>query len=83
MRPIEEPRHLLGPANTGTLVAAKQWVSQAPHGTIAVLKNMRLGLDAVAEMDYMVNVQKMTPRDAARSWMQNNARTVERWFEVD
>ena len=83
MRPIEEPRHLLGPANTGTLVAAKQWVSQAPHRTIAVLKNMHLGLDAVAEMDYMVNVQKMTPRDAARSWMQTNTRAVDRWFEID
>jgi glycine betaine/proline transport system substrate-binding protein len=48
-----------------------------------VLKNMHLGLDAVAEMDYMVNVQKMTPRDAARGWMQNNARAVDRWFEVE
>jgi glycine betaine/proline transport system substrate-binding protein len=83
MRPIEEPRHLLGPPSTGTLVAAKQWVSQAPHRTVAVLRNMHLGLDAVAEMDYLVNVRKMTPRDAARGWMQNNARTVDRWFEVE
>jgi glycine betaine/proline transport system substrate-binding protein len=83
MRAIEEPRHLLGPASNGTLVASKQWVSQVPQRTVTVLKKMHLGLDAVAEMDHMVNVRKMTPRDAASRWMQNNARIVDLWFAAE
>lgn len=83
MRAIEEPRRLLGPSSNGTLVASKQWVSQAPHRTVGVLRKMHLGLDAVAEMDHLVNVRKMTPRDAARAWMQANARTVDLWFAAE
>jgi glycine betaine/proline transport system substrate-binding protein len=83
MRAIEEPRHLLGPTSNGTLVASTQWVSQAPHRTVGVLRKMHLGLDAVAEMDHLVNVRKMTPRDAARAWMQANARTVDLWFAAE
>ena len=41
---------------------------------------MHLGLDAVAYMDYLVNVEKKQPREAARAWMQQNTRFVEGWF---
>jgi glycine betaine/proline transport system substrate-binding protein len=80
LRPIEEPRQLLGPPNRGMLVASKQWLSQAPQATVAVLKRIHLGLDAVAELDYMVNMGKMAPRDAARAWMRGNTAVVENWF---
>jgi glycine betaine/proline transport system substrate-binding protein len=80
MRPIAEPRGLLGPASNGTLVASKSWVLQAPARTLDVLRRMHLGRDAVSEMDYMVNVEKMAPRDAARSWMLANPAIVDAWF---
>ena len=83
MRAIEEPRHLLGSASNGTLVASKRWVSQAPQRTVTVLQKIHLGLDAVAEMDHMVNVRNMTPRDAARKWMQDNGRIVDLWFAAE
>jgi len=62
------------------LVAGKPWLAQAPAETVRVLKRIHLGLDAVAEMDYRVNVGKMQPRDAARSWMRDNAQSVQAWF---
>jgi glycine betaine/proline transport system substrate-binding protein len=80
MRPLAEPRGLLGPASNGTLVASKVWVAQAPARTVEVLGRMHLGRDAVSEMDYMVNVQKLAPRDAARAWIQANSATVDSWF---
>jgi glycine betaine/proline transport system substrate-binding protein len=80
MRPIEEPRGLLGPPSNGTLVAGRQWVGQAPPRTLQVLRRLYLGLDAVEQMDYLVNVEKQPPREAARAWMQQHAGLVEGWF---
>jgi ABC-type proline/glycine betaine transport system substrate-binding protein len=31
-------------------------------------------------MDFLVNVDKMEPRAAARAWMERNRHEVERWF---
>ncbi len=80
MRTIAEPRGLLGPVSDGTLVASKVWTMQAPARTLEVLGRMRLGREAVAEMDYMVNVQSMAPRAAAQAWMESNATLVASWF---
>jgi glycine betaine/proline transport system substrate-binding protein len=80
MRPIAEPKGLLGPSSNGTLVAGRQWVERAPARTLQVLRRMHLGLDAVAHMDYLVNVEKQSPREAARAWMEQNAGVVEGWF---
>jgi glycine betaine/proline transport system substrate-binding protein len=81
MRALEEPRGLLGPASNGTLVASRAWVQRAPARTVAVLRRLRLGLDAVAEMDYAVNVEKQDPRAAARRWMERNRDTVSGWLD--
>ncbi|HEY7759215.1 MAG TPA: glycine betaine ABC transporter substrate-binding protein [Burkholderiales bacterium] len=80
MRAIAEPRRLLGPASDGTLVASREWAAHAPPRTLSALHRMHLGLDAVAEMDRLVNVEKMTSREAARAWMQMNRDQVETWF---
>jgi glycine betaine/proline transport system substrate-binding protein len=73
MRPLLEPKGLLGEPSSGTLVGSKVWVARAPARTLRVLRRLYLGLDAVAAMDYSVNVQGLTPRDAARRWMQHHA----------
>jgi glycine betaine/proline transport system substrate-binding protein len=83
MRALAEPRGLLGPASDGTLVAGRAWVQRAPARTVAVLRRIHLGLDAVAEMDYAVNVDKLDPRAAARQWMERNRDAVSRWFAGD
>jgi glycine betaine/proline transport system substrate-binding protein len=80
MRTLAEPRRLLGPASNGTLVSSKAWLQRAPARTVGVLRRIHLGLDAVAEMDFLVNVDKMEPRAAARAWMERNRHEVERWF---
>jgi glycine betaine/proline transport system substrate-binding protein len=80
MRALAEPRGLLGPDNDGTLVANKAWLQRAPARSVAVLRRIQLGLDAVEEMDYAVNIDKLEPRAAARAWMDRNRDAVELWF---
>jgi glycine betaine/proline transport system substrate-binding protein len=80
MRPIDEPKGILGEPNNGTLVASKDWVARAPQRTVAVMRRIHLGLDAVAEMDYLVNVEGMTPREAARAWMARHRTVVDGWL---
>ena len=81
MRAIAEPKGLLGEPNNGTLVASKTWIERAPPRTVQVLRRMRLGLDAVARMDYAVNMDREDPREAARRWMARNQSVVEEWFK--
>lgn len=80
MRPLAEPEGILGPPSDGTLVASREWVGRAPPRTVQVLRRVHLGLDAVARMDYLVNVEKLPPREAARTWMRDHADIVEAWF---
>ena len=80
MRPIAEPRQLLGQANNGTLVASRAWVQRAPESTLRVLRRIRLGMDAVEQMDYEVNREGKSPQQAARDWMQRNQTEVDAWF---
>ena len=80
MRMIDDRFEFLGGPNNGVLVARKSFVAGAPKTTITVLSRIELGLEAVAEMDYMVRVGGMTPRDAARTWMEANRDRVDGWF---
>jgi len=81
MRMLEEPFKLLGEASDGALVAHRKFVARAPRRTIEVLARVHLGLDAVAQMDRMVNIDKMSARDATRAWMESNCSTVDSWFD--
>ncbi len=80
MRMIDERFEFLGGENNGVLVAHNSFIASAPPKTIKVLSRLELGLDAVAEMDYMVRIGAMNPRDAARAWIQSNQTRVEGWF---
>jgi len=80
MRPIAEPKQILGRANAGTLVANRAWVQRAPERTLQVLRRMHLGMDAVEEMDYDVNRGGKNLEQAARDWMERNQTVVDGWF---
>jgi glycine betaine/proline transport system substrate-binding protein len=81
MRALVEPKGLLGEPNAGTLVASRAWVERAPTRTLDVMRRIRLGMDAVEEMDEQVNRFHKTPRQAAREWLERNRSLTDRWFE--
>jgi glycine betaine/proline transport system substrate-binding protein len=82
LRPLDDPRGVLGGINHASLVAPTARFQALPAATRAALSRIDLGLDGVTQMDGMVNVDKMTPRDAARTWIRANAARFEGWLQA-
>lgn len=82
LRPLQDPRGILGGVNHASLVAPRERFAALPAKTRTVLARIDLGLDGVTEMDYLVNVEKKNPREAARTWMQANASRVAGWLKA-
>jgi glycine betaine/proline transport system substrate-binding protein len=81
LRVLEEPEQLLGGPNTAYLIANKAFAATLSARQRAMLGRIELSLKAVTEMDYWVNVEKLTPREAARRWIGSHATTVTYWIE--
>ncbi|HVY04645.1 MAG TPA: glycine betaine ABC transporter substrate-binding protein [Burkholderiales bacterium] len=82
LRPLQDPRGVLGGVNHALLVAPRGRFEALPAATRAVLARIELGLEGVTEMDWLVNVEKKTPREAARTWMQANESRVAGWLKA-
>lgn len=80
LRPLKDPKGILGGANTGTLLAHQSFADKVPRETLEVLRRIRIGLEGVSRLDYLAVVEEHSPREAARIWMDNHPDTVERWF---
>jgi len=81
LRPLQDPLGVLGSTNRGTLVAPVERLQRLPAATRAALSRIELGLDAVTEMDWMVNVSRLTPRDAAKAWIRANPARFDKWIK--
>lgn len=83
LRILKEPKELLGGADRAYLVAHKDFRGKVDKHTWGVLQRMSLSVAAVTEMDYLVNVKKVSPRDAARAWIGAHPDTVTYWLEPE
>jgi glycine betaine/proline transport system substrate-binding protein len=83
LRILEEPKELLGKTDSAYLVAHKDIADKLGKHAMGVLRRMELSVKWVTELDYMVNVEKMSPRDAARLWMAAHPNTVSYWLEPE
>jgi glycine betaine/proline transport system substrate-binding protein len=81
IRPLDDPRVVLGGVNRGVLVAPRRRFVALPERTRATLSRIVLGLDGVTDMDWAVNVDGRTPLDAARAWIRANAARVDGWIQ--
>lgn len=81
LRPLDDPRGVLGGLNRGVLVAPRTRFQTLPERTRLALSRIAPGLDGVTEMDWAVNVDKQTPRDAARAWIRANEARVAAWIK--
>ena len=80
IRPLKDPLGLLGGMNHASLVAPRQRFAALPQRTQTVLSRIALGLDGVTEMDWVVSVEKKTPREAAQTWITSNQGRAAEWF---
>jgi glycine betaine/proline transport system substrate-binding protein len=83
LRILDEPKKLLGKPDTAWLIANKGTRRKIGPVGFGVLQKMELSLRAVTELDYEVNVEKRTPREAGRRWMGMHPYTLEYWLEND
>lgn len=79
IRPISDPKGVLGSANRAVLVAPQERWLALPVRTRAALERLHLGIEAVTEMDWLVNVQAQDPRSAAALWIRSNQERFEFW----
>ena len=82
LRPLQDPRGVLGGINHAALVGPRDRLQAIPPRTRSVLARMDLGLDGFTEMDWLVNVEKKTPREAGRTWMKANEIRVAGWLKA-
>jgi len=80
LRPLQDPKGILGGVNHASLVGPRERLQRISSSTHVALSRINLGLDGVTEMDWMVNIQKKTPQEAARTWMAANQDLVSTWF---
>ena len=83
MRILDEPRQLLGAADKAYLVAHKDFQAKVDKQMWKSLQRISLSVKAVTELDYLVNVKKLTPEYAVRNWMAAHADTVNYWLQPD
>lgn len=83
MRILDEAKHYLGGADKAYLVANKDFYAKVDKRTWNALQRISLSVKAVTEMDYLVNVKKLTPEYAVRNWMAAHPDTVNYWIQPD
>lgn len=83
VRPLADPRHAYGEPDTAYLLGNQSLRGKLTPHALAVLSRIRLSIRAVTAMDRMVNVEGLTPREAAARWMAENAPLVASWTQAD
>lgn len=79
IRKLAEPRNVYGEPDTAYLLGHQQVRDKLSADTLGLLGRMRLSVEAVTEMDRLVNVEGMTPREAARAWLAANPEVRDGW----
>ncbi|MGF1552955.1 MAG: glycine betaine ABC transporter substrate-binding protein [Paracoccaceae bacterium] len=72
VRALAEPEGAYGPPDTAWLLGHEGLRDKLDAETLEKLAALRLPVAAVTEMDRLVNVEGMTPREAARAWLADN-----------
>ncbi|MGF1514733.1 MAG: glycine betaine ABC transporter substrate-binding protein [Elainellaceae cyanobacterium] len=74
-----EPMEAYGEPDTAYLLGHEDLEAKLSPEALTRLSNVRLSVEAVTEMDRLVNAEGLSPREAARSWLDENQETVADW----
>lgn len=79
IRELAEPKGLLRGKDQATLLIRNDARHLLPAGALASLRRVTLGNAAMTELDYLINVRKLSPMAAAADWMGRNPAIVAGW----
>jgi glycine betaine/proline transport system substrate-binding protein len=80
MRVLEDPQRIFGDGDRAYLLANNALREKVSPEVLVRLARIKLSVAAVTEMDRMVNVDKLSPREAARRWIALNREATRDWF---
>ena len=72
VRVLEEPKGIYGKGDRAVLLGHNSLRNKLAPAALARLGSIKLSIDAVTEMDRWVNVDGLTPREAAKKWLAAN-----------
>jgi glycine betaine/proline transport system substrate-binding protein len=78
LRILEEPKGIYG-KDSAFLIAHEGLKSKLSDRALKHLSNIRLSVAAITEMDRLMNVEKLSAREAAERWMAANPEAVASW----
>ena len=80
IRVLEDPQKIFAAGDRAYLLANTALKDKVRPEVLARLGRIKLSVAAVTEMDRMVNVEKVSPREAARRWIALNPEATRDWF---
>lgn len=80
IRRLEDPLGVFPAPDRCALVIAKSFSNRFSAELVNQLRRIRLSIEAVTEMDFFTNVDKLSAREAATRWMAQNPNVVQSWF---
>ena len=72
VRRLEDPKGVYGTGDTAVLLGRKTLKTKLSPKTLDRLAAIKLNVTAVTQMDFWVNVDGLSPRDAAHKWLAAN-----------
>lgn len=79
IRELAEPKGLLRGKDQATLLIRNDARHLLPAQALQSLRRAQLGNVAMTELDYLINVRKLSSMDAAADWMARNPAIVAGW----
>lgn len=80
VRVLADPQKIFGDGDRAYLLANNALRNKVSPEVLARLSRIKLSVEAVTEMDRMVNEEKYSPREAARRWIAVNRDATRDWF---
>jgi glycine betaine/proline transport system substrate-binding protein len=80
VRVLADPQKVFGDGDEAFLVARNDLKAKLKPEVLARLQKIVLSVEAVTEMDRLVNVDRLTPREAAKRWIAANPQKTADWF---
>jgi len=78
LRILAEPKGIYG-TDSAFLIAHQGLKAKLSDRALKHLSNIRLSVPAITEMDRLMNVEKLSPREAAERWIAANPEAVASW----